>query len=283
MKTSLPSIYQYGDFRKFLRDYQKARWEKEKTFTKSAICKKLGLPNTRNFLNNVIAGRKLTSTYIERFVRVFEFGKEEAGFFRVLVKYNQAENAEEREIYLEQLISLNKTPKKVLDRKAFEFFRHWRHSVIRALLDAMDFKDDYKCLASLLFPPVTPKQARDSIRLLFSLELIRKDERGFWRPSDKSIMTSDYLKDELISQYQSQCLDLAKLALAKKHGLPQNVTTNIISVSSEGIKHINNKIDKFRSEIRSLVHKDDAKSDCAYQLNIQLFPAARLPGRLRRA
>ena len=279
MKPQLPVVYQYSDFRKFISDYQKAREEIDSSFTKSAICKRLGLPNTRNFLNNVIAGRKLTTTFVERFIRVFEFDEEEARFFRVLVKYNQAENTEERELYLDQLISLNKTPKRILDKKAFAFFRHWRHSLIRTILDAFDFKDDYKALASLLSPPVTPKEARQSIAVLESLRLIEMDGNGYWRPSDKSVTTSNYLKDEMISQYQVQCLELAKLSLLKRSRIPQNISTNCISVSSEGYRRVQKKIDRFRSEIRSLVHKDNAQSDCVYMLNIQLFPAARIPKR----
>ena len=227
-------------------------------------------------MNNVIDGRKLTPTYVARFVTVLELNDEEARYFRVLVKYNQAENAEEHELYLEQLISLNKTPKRIIDKKSFEFFHAWHHAVIRTILDIIDFKDDYKLLSSLLIPPITVKEARKSISLLGALNLITQDGNGFWRPSDKSITTSEYLKNEMISQYQVQCLDLAKLALVKKHSYPQNISTNLISVSSEGYKRIERKIDKFRAEIRSLVHKDTAVSDCVYQMSIQLFPAVKI-------
>ncbi len=135
MIQDLPNIYGYNDFRKFLADYQQSREKWDSGFSKSAICKRLGIPNTRSYLNDVINGRKVTPSYIERFIHVFEFKQEEAQFFRVLVKFNQAENNNEKELYLEQLISLNKTPKKIIDKKAFAFFREWHHSVIRTLLD----------------------------------------------------------------------------------------------------------------------------------------------------
>ena len=276
MNSSLPNIYGYNDFRKFLADYQKAREESDAGFTKSAICKELGIPNTRSYFNDVVNGRKVTTYYAEQFIRVFQLNKEESQFFRVLVKFNQAENNDEKELYLEQLITLNKTPKKILDKKAFAFFREWHHSVIRAILDTIDFKDDYKALANTLFPSIPPKKAKESILLLKNLGLIVKDEKGFWRPSDKSIASSDYLKDELIFNYQMQCLDLAKQALMKRHGEQQNISTNILSISKENYFRIKNKIEKFRDEIRSLVHKDEKPSDYVYQMNIQLFPSARI-------
>ena len=273
---NLPSIYGYNDFRKFLMDCQKAHEEQDPSFTKSSICKRLGIPNSRSYLNDVANGKKVTAVYVQRFITVFSLNGEEAQFFRVLVKFNQSENNEERELYLEQLISLNKTPKKVIDQKAFPFFREWHHSVIRALLDVMDFKDDYKSLSKSLCPRVSIKKVMESISLLKRLGLIKLDDNGYWRPSDKSIVTSNYLKDDFVLQYQIQCLELAKQALLKRLGQPQKISTNIISLSNDCYIRIQKKIDKFKGEIRSLVHKDNKPSDFVYQMNIQLFPSAKV-------
>lgn len=277
MSIKLPSIFQYSNFRLFLADYQKALSETDKEYNRSNICKKLGLPNSRSYFNDVVSmGKKVTPTYIDRFVKAFQFDPEEAKFFRVLVKFNQSENIEERELNFEQLISLNKTPKTILDKKAFSFFGKWHHSVIRAVLDVVDFNDDYKSLAKLIFPPLSEKTVKESIDLLKDLDLIQMDESGYWRPSAKAITTSEYIRDEMVVQYQIQGLELAKQALIKMHKFPQNISTNTISVSKEGYKRIHKKIDKFRSEIRSLASKDEQKSDCVYQMNIQLFPAMML-------
>jgi uncharacterized protein (TIGR02147 family) len=79
------------------------------------------LPNTRSYFTDVLKGKKVAPTFTERFINVMELNKEEAQFFRALVKFNQAENLSEREIYFEQLISLNRTPKKVIDKKAYSY------------------------------------------------------------------------------------------------------------------------------------------------------------------
>ena len=279
MKEKLPNIYEYNNFRKFVADYQKALEKQDGSYSKSTICRRLGIPNTRSYINDVINGRKVTPDYVERFIQVFKLEKEDAQFFRVLVKYNQAVNNDEKELYLEQLIALNRTPKTIIDKKAFAFFREWHHSVIRALLDVIDFKDDCRKITRLLHPRVSLLKVKESIRLLKSLGLVVEDENGFWRPSDRSIATSEYLRDELILNYQIQCLDLAKQALLKKpKNISQNISTNVISVSKEGYELINRKIERFRSEIRSLVHKDEKPSEYVCQLNIQLFPST-LTGR----
>jgi uncharacterized protein (TIGR02147 family) len=279
MKETLPNIFSYNDFRAYISDYQKIRKKNDPSFTNSNICKSLGIPNTRSYLCNVINGRKVSLTFVERFIKVFELNKDEAKFFRVIVNFNQADNSEEKELFFEQLIALNRTPKTIIDEDTYNFFSNWRHSVVRAVLDVLDIKDDYKSLAAVVIPPISPKEACESIKLLQKLKLISRDKNGFWKPSDKSITTNEYVEDEMIRQYQTQCLELAKTALLKKHKLPQNITTNTISISFDGYKRIQKKLEKFMAEIRSLVHKDTLQSDCVYQMNIQLFPAARLTRR----
>jgi uncharacterized protein (TIGR02147 family) len=274
-ETHLPDIFGYNDFRRFLRDCQKARRATDRAFTKSAICKRMGLPKTRSYLNDVLNGKHVTATFVERFAKAFGLKGDEARFFRVLVQFNQASNAEEREMYFEQIIGLNRTPRKVVDPAAYAFYKEWHHGVIRALLDVFDFRDDYTALAKRVFPAITARKAKDSIALLKRLGLIRQDSRGYYKPTDKSVSTGPYVRDELVRQYQVKTLELAKNAVVRNHRLPQNISTNTLSVSEEGYRRLEKRLQEFKSEIRSLVHKDDQPASRVYQLNIQLFPSSK--------
>jgi uncharacterized protein (TIGR02147 family) len=272
MKTILPRIYEYNNFRKFLSDYQCARNTADPSFTKSAVSKMVGLPNTRSFFFDVLKGKRLSGAFIERFAKVLELTKDEAQFFRVLVMFNQAESPEERELYFDQLISLNRTPKRVIGKDVYSFYKNWYVSVIRALLDIYDFKNDYHDLAKKVFPEISVKQAKESIVLLQKLELIAKNKDGFYKPTEQSITTPDYVKDELIKQYQLSCFEMVKQSLVKTASGPQTISTNVISISDEAYKRIEKKIEKFRSEIRSLVHKDEKPARRVYQLDMALIP-----------
>ncbi len=271
-KSSLPNLFEYNDFRQYLTDYQKARQANDKSFTKSYFSQCMMLPNTRSYFNDVQKGKRVTATFIERFINVIGFKKDEAQFFRALVKFNQAENISERELYFEQLISLNKTPKKTVDKKTYTYYKNWYNSAIRALLNIYDFDKDYKSLAKKVFPAITVKQAKESIQLLRTLKLIEKNSQGFYKPTEKSIATSDYIRNEVILQYQLKCLELAKSAIVKNKKQKQIIATNTISVSEKGLELIQKKVQKFRSEIRSLVHKDEHEANTVYQLDILLFP-----------
>jgi uncharacterized protein (TIGR02147 family) len=81
-----------------------------------------------------MAGRNVTSSFVERFVSGFSLEKNEARYFIALFKFSQADTSE-RELYYDQLISLNRTPKKVMDRRIFQYYQNWYNGTIRALLN----------------------------------------------------------------------------------------------------------------------------------------------------
>lgn len=279
MTLKLPNIYDYNDFRRFLNDYQNGKRASDRRFTKSNICKGLGLPNSRSYFNDVINGKQVSGTYIERFINLLEFDTDQARFFRVLVKFNQADTAEERELYFEQLISLNKTPKKELNKDVIDYYSQWYHSTIRAALETINFTDDYKQLVKLIFPPITDKKARESIELLLRLGVIEKNNSGYLKPVEKAIYAGKDIKAELLKQYQLACMENAKTALLKNKDMHQIYSTNTISISKEGYERLKKRLHKFKSEVRSLVHKDENPADRVYQMNIQLFPNTKHRGR----
>ena len=271
----LPSVFEYNDFRKYLSDYYTTRRKADKSFNQSAFSKLLHLPNTRSYFGDVVRGKKLTTTFVERFVEALQLDNDEANYFRVLVKHNQSDKPDERQIYFDQLIALNKVPRRVLDKKYFEYYRNWYNSVIRAMLDYIDFKDEYGWLAKNLLPPVSAVQVKESIKLLLELKLISPDSDGYLRPTDRSISAPEYIKDELIESFQIACAEHSKKAIVANHDQERLIATNTFSISSDALETVKHLIHRFRDEIRACVNRDQKKADSTYQLNLFLFPCCK--------
>jgi len=185
---------------------------------------------------------------------------------------NQADNPDEHELYFKQLIALNKTPKRILNRDVFDFFGNWEHSAVRTMLDIVNCKEDYSQLTCSMELPITKKQIQSSMKLLKKLELVAPDEQGFLKPSDKALTTGEWGNDDLIKQYQSQWLELAKKSVIKQNQLHQKFATNLISISPKGYERLQEKISQFLAEVRSLVNKDEAAADRVCFMSLQLFP-----------
>ena len=275
-----PNVYDYNNFREFLRDFYTYRHNRDKKFTKAFICKELGLPNTRSYFQDVLNGKFVSVIKIPLFIKLFKLNKDEAQYFRVLVNYNQAtDDPDEKELLLDQLISLNKTPKKILSPEMYSYYKEWYYSAVRAVINTFDFKDNYSVLAKKVFPPITARQAKEAIDLLLELKLISKNAKGYYKPTDKVISTGSLIKNDIITQYQLKCIDVAKKAILKNKDQPQRIITKMVSVSEVGLKQIRKKLEKFNAEITSIVHKDEKPADRVYQLDLLLFPHSK-KGRL---
>jgi uncharacterized protein (TIGR02147 family) len=270
------NIFAYIDYRKYLLDYYNYRKSIDAGFTHTYVCFKLGQENSKSYFSNVIKGRiDVTSTFIDRFIDFLSLDTNEAHYFRALVNYNQSSSAHEKEFFFDQLVRLNNTSHSLVDKKAYAYYKEWYHSAIRALLDIVDFNDDLNVLVKKIHPKISLKQARDSINLLKELELIVQNDQGFWKAADKVISTGVVGHDELIERFQIACLDHAKNVIINGANLDYRNITMTVSLSDEAFKQITERTKQYKSEIRSIVQKDQEKPSRVYHINLNLFPMSK--------
>jgi uncharacterized protein (TIGR02147 family) len=270
--VSNKSIYEYADFRAFLTDWFAAEKRRLGKFSKAEVSRLLGLPNTRNYFSDLLGGKDLSETFLERLIALLALPRDEAKYFRALVNFQQATTPEAREEALDRLVTLNRSPRVILKDERMEYFRHWWHGAVRALLDTSDFGDEPERIAKALVPSITPVQARDSLALLRKLDLIRRTRDKFWKPTDQAVSSPDGLRDELLIELQLQQLDLVRKSLLRKKAPKRMIATNVVSVSADGFRHLLERMEKARSEVRSIVHKDTLPAERVCQVVLALVP-----------
>ena len=268
------SIYDYSDFRKFLEDWQALEQSRDSSMNKSEISRRLGLPRTRSYFTDVLGGKKVTATFLDRFASILNLTKDETGFFRALVAFNQASSPEERETTFDTLVSLDRSPRSQLPKEQFAYYRHWWVGAVRAVLSIKDHAEDWTRLAKEIRPAITPVQAKNAVEFLVATELVERVD-GYWKPKVNALTSGDAIQDEVVLQLQLQQFQLARSAIMTDFGCEKDVTTNTLSVSATGLASILRKIASFRSEILSIVHKDEHSPDRVYQLCLAFFPLSR--------
>lgn len=272
MDKILPNIFEYINYREYLNDYYQDRKKWDEGFTHTYICFKLGQRGSRTLYNNIVRGRKnLSAEFIKRFNILLELKAEEARYFRILVLYNQSTEVQEKELYFEQLVQMNNTPKRKLGEESFEYYNHWYYSSVRAVLDVYDFKSNYKQLSLKLKPAITIIQAKESIALLKKLGLIEKNREGYFKPTQKALTTGEKVDHHQVKKYQLQCLDQAKLAVMDNDPSSYKSSTLTVSVSEKGFERIAKRTEQYRKELFAIVNKDEDTADRVYQVNIQLI------------
>ncbi len=270
-----PNIFDYIDFRKYLADWREAEKEMCPGLTHEFLSAKLGQKN-RTYFSDLEKGRRsIGQGMLERLIQLLDLSDNEAKYFRALVGYGQPTTCEEREFWFEQLIQLNNTPKRFVDRKTHSFYRKWYYTTIRAYLETCDFKNEYEKASRMLFGRVTPKEVREAIANLKSLGLIAVNDRGFLKPTDKVLVTGDLVRNELIRQYHLTNLNILRTIVEKDEPGTHDSSQLTISVSREGIERIVKRIKQLRSEIISIAHKDVNRAERVYKIALHAYPESR--------
>ena len=272
-----PLAFAYNDFRKFMEDWQSWRQSQDPRFSRTEFVRQLGLPKTRSFFTDLLRGKNLTPTFLERVLQVMDLPKEEGQFFRALVKFNQAENAAERELYYEQLVALNRSPRTFLDPDSFAYYKDWRNAALRNALDLVDWDGSNPAALGRKFKPrLTPGEIRKSFSVLRDLAMVAKNAKGHWKPVARVLSSGDGRTDEAIRQYQLQCLELAGTSLLEKMPVGERDTSTLfVTVSDEAHALLRRRLEKFRAEIRSIVHKDTQPATRLLHIDLFLQPLIR--------
>lgn len=273
------NIFEFTKFRKFLAEYQERRQAAEPSFSRTEFCNLLGLPNTRSYFNDIVQGKKVTTTMLGRFIDVIGLKGDEAKYFEAMVNFDQGKTAEIRESAFAVMMKLNKNPQAILNSDSYEFFANWYNSTIYAILEILDVADDVNELAAKIFPPVNEKKIQASLALMQKMELIRRDENGFWKPTKESMATVQQCKSQMVLQYQKQCLELSKQALDSEGKESRDMTTFTFSVSAEAREKVENAAEKFKNEVRKIVTSDKAKPTEVEHINLHVFSNLKLDER----
>lgn len=264
-------IYQFTHFRKYLEEYQVARAQQEPSFTRTEICNLLGLEKTRSYFADVLRGKKVSPRMVAKFIEILGLDKKAAKYFETMVQVDQAKNDTVRKAAMEELLRQHPNPQHIINTDAYEYYNHWYHSALFAILDAMDVGDDMAPVQKRIFPKVPLGKLCDSLELLQRLGLARKNEDGFWKPTRESISSGPYNNADLIKQYQLQCFELSKQALITPPKVPTVMSTMTFSISSEAYKELEAAVQEFKAKARRIIGEDKAKADSVYQLNLHLF------------
>jgi uncharacterized protein (TIGR02147 family) len=267
-------IFQYTDYRKYLRDYYEAKRASQKEFTHRHISQAMGFKSTGTFAQILQGKTNITSQTSGHFVRLLALKKDEADFFELMVLFSQSKGHAEKKRYFEKILSFPKSKLKQVDSTQYAFYEKWHYSVIREVLAFHPFKDDYRELARMLEPPISTAEAQKAIKLLEELKLIRRNDEGVFEKSDPVITSGYDTRSLAVNQFIVETLDLAKTALDKLPREERSLSALTLSLPEDGYAKVEEKIKEFRRELLEMARNcPDPKR--VIQVNFQLFPVTR--------
>lgn len=266
------NIFDYTDYRKYLRDYYENRKAVDRSFTVRYIAENVGFKSA-SFFCQLMSGRSNMSPELaNKFSEFIGFNKKESDYFETLVSYNQAKNHPQKKKLFEKLIGFKQSKIRTIDSDLYEFYDKWYYNAIRELLFFYPFSGNFQDLAKILNPSISPAEAQKAVALLDQWGLIKKEASGrYVRSDNQSITTGMEAQSFYINNYQHAVLDLAKEALDRFPRDERSLSTLTISLSPGGYNKIESEIHLFRRRML-IIAEEDSRENRVYQMNIQLFP-----------
>ncbi len=272
MDRERPSIFEYLDYRLFLREiyqYEKAR---RPQFSFRFFSRQAGF-SSPNFLKLVMDGqRNLGKDSVERFCKALHLGAEEARFFGDLVALNQAASNDEANRAFERVSQSRRFQKaRKIDGGMFEYLSNWYYPAIRELAGRSDFRDEPAWIARQLVPRITTAEAKTALKLLFELGLLVRGEEGRVVRGDPSLTTGHEVQSIAVVNYHRQMLERAAGSMELVRREQRDVSALTVCISAGTVTELKERIHRFRDELLERCDADP-KGHAVYQLNIQLFP-----------
>ncbi|MBN1308752.1 MAG: TIGR02147 family protein, partial [Chitinispirillaceae bacterium] len=205
------NLFEYQNYRDYLKAYYNEQKATKKSFSYRSFSKKAGI-QAPSFLFYVIEGkRNLTKNSLLKISGAIGHTREEADYFENLVFFNQADNIHEKCLYYSRIVEVRKPfDIRIIPLDRYEYYSVWYHSVIREVVTFFEFKDNYATLGAALIPPISPKQARESIALLEKLGFIERDQEGLFHQTSNVIGVHPAPTDSfIIEKFQMEMLQVA--------------------------------------------------------------------------
>lgn len=269
-KTGL-DIFAYSDFRQYLADCVRTLKRLDNKFSQRFIQERVGASSS-GWLADVIKGRiNLTSHMLLRLAQFLKLDSDETEYLEALVDYQQAASAEEKARRLESLLARKDVKMDVLGAEKFEFYREWHHSAIRELLSFHRFKNDYAALAKKLNPPIRAAQAKESIKLLLALGLVKADEQGHLRPTAAIVKKDGAIRPPHMKDFFRTKIGLGMEALDRFSKEDRDVSSMTLSLSRKSFQAAQAELAALRKKLLRLTEREQGPEH-VYQINFQIFP-----------
>jgi hypothetical protein len=250
------NIYNYLDHREYLKSYYEEQKKRNSNFSFRNFSEKVGV-KAPSFLQLIIEGkRNIASRTVPKISEAIGHSAEEAEYFRRLVLFGQAKTIKEKDRLFFELVQIRKpTRMHQLSRLQFDHYSYWYSEAIRELLNYYEFNPDkryaFRKLGAALSPAITESQARQAIKKLLKLGLIKEDGNH---------ETMIQLAGESLDRFPRETRDISSVTM---------------SISPECFSLLKKEIQQFRKRVMEVV-KVDKHPGSVYQMNFQFFPMTKI-------
>lgn len=269
-KQGIPNIFNYFEYREFVRDYYEMQKNEHAYFSYRYFSLKLQVdPGT--LLKVTQAKAHLSATVITRLIQYLHLDEKESAYLETLVLFNKAKTENESKKFYEALIRQKDIDYRTLNELEYQYFSEWYHIPVRAIIGMQPFDENFAALGQKVSPKISEEQAKESFILLQKLGLIKKNAQGLWELHESVVSTGTQWRSHAIRNYQKLVIEKAAESLERYPKEKRDVSTVTVAINMRDLPAFQMRCEEFRRELMKMA-VDSEEPDSVYQINIQLFP-----------
>jgi uncharacterized protein (TIGR02147 family) len=261
-------VYDYKDYRSFLKNVLAERIVKNPKYSLRAMAKQIGMAPSS--LSEVLAGKKnFSSEAALKVAQGLRFSAKERDYLSILVQLETVKSEKVRMDLLEKLATLH--PDRTIHNLNLDLFKSisdWYHLAIQNMVDLHGFDFTSMNIAKSL--GITKAQADAAIDRLERLELIEKNADGKYVRCLDNILVQSATPNEALRQYHRQMLAKAIDSIDTQSPKEKLIGSENMIFDSENLAKANDIIENCFSELIQL-SKKSKKKNTLYHLGIQFF------------
>ncbi len=266
------NLFNYSDYRTFLRDYVEHKKKKDPTWSYAVWARRLKLKSPSTLVMIVNGQRNPGDSLSKELTTYFKLNEKQQAYFEGLVRLEKVK-ADTRLAVL-VMEDLSKAHPKGhfthLNAQQFSVISHWYFYAIREMVNLKHFVEDPKWISRQLGNEVNPKKITDAISTLLELKLLKRLPSGKLAQDQGRIDTSYDVADEGLKRFHSQMLEKAHHSIRSTPLDDRENVGTTFGIKKEKLPEAKKLIRKFKKDFCHLL--EQTNSDAIYQLEIAFFP-----------
>jgi uncharacterized protein (TIGR02147 family) len=272
MPLDKPIIFQFLDFRDFMRLYFEYAREEEEGFSMRTFLGKVSHSlSSSGLLSAVLKGtRNLSPAMRLKFAKVMGLKEKESLYFNLLVQFNQAKSIEEKNHFFRQLSRFRESKAKTVSEGQYGLYSKWYYLVVWCYFGLHKLERNPHLIAKRISPHITAAQVEEAIAKLLQLKLIKKTANGF-APTENHVTTEKEVRDMVANHHHKEFIQMAARMVDEIPPARRQYNTLVFSVSKEAFESVKERMETFQEEVREILDRDNGE-EMICTLSMQLYP-----------
>jgi len=269
----MKSIFDYVDYRQYLKDQFEARKSLDRRFSYREFAAEIQI-DTSN-MHKLLKGRMHLPARCHSYALSYlDLSGRSAEYFILLTAYaRERRNSIKAEI-LERALALREVACRQIDETHLEqYFGDWWVSAVRSLLEVNDGRAVPSEISGRLLPHVDEKDVSRALDVLIALGMVRKGGSDRLVPVEAHVTASGEIKTRAVRHYQERIFVLASESVRRFGPEDRDISTITMSVDARASSRIQDALKECRRQIQ--IEVDEAKHpDRVMQMCMAFFPLA---------